>query len=174
MEFFDAYLLLVRLQMRTAVGGELFLMISGHEYLFIPTAFRPFRTAVDRNENYFLSNSVLLCKEGTPHQPDNKQGSEKMVEGWRINVESCCSLTREQYDFIRWKLSVLAVSTRGLFDDPVLSTAQSLQAYYASEYHAQETAQHIKAYLQTIEQGAQVIVTLLPAQWERSQKDQLP
>jgi hypothetical protein len=97
-----------------------------------------------------------------------------MVHGWLVTVEPCGSLTQEQHKFIRWKLSILAVSTQGLFDDPVLVNGHSLQAYYTADHHAQETAEHILAYLQTIDQDKHVLVSLLPAQWDRSQKDQLP
>ncbi len=96
-----------------------------------------------------------------------------MVDGWFISVGPCYSLTEEQSEFIRWNLTVLAVSTRGLFDDPVLFTGQSLQAHYTADYHAQETCEHIKAYLQTIKQDNHVTVNICPAQWDRSRVDQL-
>ncbi len=96
-----------------------------------------------------------------------------MINGWFISVGPCCTLTEEQLDHIRWKLSVLAVSTRGLFDDPVLYTGQSLQAYYTTDYHARETCQHIRAYLQSIQQDKKVQVAISPAQWDRSLRDQL-
>jgi hypothetical protein len=97
-----------------------------------------------------------------------------MVDGWLISVEPCCTLTEEQLEHIQWKLSVLAVSTQGLFDDPVLSIDQSLQAHYITEYHARETCQHIQAYLQTIQQDEHVKITLTTKQWDRSHINQLP
>lgn len=96
-----------------------------------------------------------------------------MVEGWFVSIEPCYSLTQEQLDHIRWTLSILAVSTRGLFDDPVIFTGQSMQAHYTTEYRAQETCDHIRAYLQTIHQDQHVKVTLSPATWDRSRINQL-
>jgi hypothetical protein len=95
-----------------------------------------------------------------------------MVEGWLVVIEPTCSLTQEQCGVLKGKLSVLAVSMRGLFDDPVLLTTQGLQAFYTYDYMAQETTEHIRAYLQAIGQDGHILVTLLPAQWDRSQRDQ--
>jgi hypothetical protein len=97
-----------------------------------------------------------------------------MIDGWCITVEPCGSLSQQQGDFIRWKLSILAVSTPGLFDDPVLFTGHSWQAYYLQEYHATETAEQVKAYLQSIGRDGQIRIRLQASQWDRSQKDQLP
>lgn len=96
-----------------------------------------------------------------------------MVDGWLVTVEPCKTLTQEQTDFIRWKLSVLAISTRGIFDDPVDITDYLMQAHYHREYHATETAEHIRAYLQTIGKDGQITVTMQTTQWDRSQRDLL-
>ncbi len=97
-----------------------------------------------------------------------------MVDGWLVTVEPCKTLTQEQTDFIRWKLSILAVSTRGLFDNPVQISGQSMQAYYYRDYHATETAEHIRTYLQSIGRDGQITVTLQTTRWNRSQRDLLP
>lgn len=89
----------------------------------------------------------------------------RVIDGWLIEISTFSSLTQEQFDNIKDELRILAVSTRGLFDDPVLFEGQIVRAYYMRDYHANETADHIRAYLKLIGQDGPVNVVLQAAQW---------
>lgn len=87
--------------------------------------------------------------------------------GFRVQVENIALLTQEQRQDLRRKLGVLAVSTRGLFADPVQVTGPHMTAHYSDELYAQETVHHLYRYLQQISMESKVKVTLHPAQWQR-------
>jgi hypothetical protein len=89
----------------------------------------------------------------------------RVVDGWLVEITTIPSLMQEQCDDIGRELRVLAVSTRGLFDDPVLCEGQTMRAHYLQDYHAHETVEHIRTYLQLIGLNDQVSVVLQAAQW---------
>ena len=97
-----------------------------------------------------------------------------MRSGFYLEIENITLLTHEQRDILRRELTVLAVSTTTLFDDPIKLVGQRMTAHYAYAYHAQETRMHVCRYLQHIGMESTVKVTLQPAQWERMHQWDLP
>lgn len=99
---------------------------------------------------------------------------EEMRSGFCLEIENIGLLTQEQCHTLHKELSVLAVSTTTLFDDPIKVVGQRMTAHYSYEYHAQETRKHVGQYLQQIGMESRVRVTLQPAQWEPMHQWDLP
>jgi hypothetical protein len=92
----------------------------------------------------------------------------RLVDGFSLEVGNISSLNEEQRQEIIGKLRVLAVSTQGLFDDPVLRQGEKVVAYYIHDYYADETRRAVAQYLQEIGMDGTMPVLLRPAQWYRS------
>lgn len=90
-----------------------------------------------------------------------------MRSGFCLEIENMALLTEAQCNVLRRELTVLAVSTTGLFDDPINVVGPRMTTHYAYEYHAEETRQHLCRYLQQIGMESMVKVTLRPTQWRR-------
>jgi hypothetical protein len=96
--------------------------------------------------------------------------NEYLRTGFRLVVENTYFLTETQCTYLIRKIGVLAVSTRGLFDNPVLVEKQRIVAYYTLDYAAQETTKHVQQYLKEIGMEDRITVELQPAQWQRQEE----
>lgn len=72
------------------------------------------------------------------------------IKGYCLTIRQARYLLEEQCAYLLSMMSVCTVSTRGLFDDPVLVKNGTLQAYYTRDYCVQETGEQIKRSLQEI------------------------
>src|SRR5579871_6127158 len=97
-------------------------------------------------------------------------GEGSMYYGFRVEVENITLLTEEQRQKLHKKLAVLAVSTKGLFADPVRVTEDSMAAHYTQELYAQETVQHLYRCLQEMRMENAIKVTVQSAQWQRREE----
>jgi hypothetical protein len=96
-----------------------------------------------------------------------------MYHGFRVEVENITLLTEEQRQKLHKKLAVLAISTNGLFADPVQVTEDRMAAHYTQELYAQETVQHLYRCLQEMRMENTIKVTVQPAQWQRREEQGL-
>lgn len=93
-----------------------------------------------------------------------------MYYGFLVEVENIALLTEEQRQKLHKELAVLAISTNGLFADPVQVTEHRMAAHYTQELYAQETVQHLYRCLQEMGMENTIKVTVQPAQWQRREE----
>lgn len=89
----------------------------------------------------------------------------RIVNGYHLEIKPTAHLSKEHYSYLIWKLGVLAVSTKGFYDNPVLAGDNILEAYYSRKEYVQETEQQIKSYLQEIGINGKINVAVQATEW---------
>ncbi len=85
----------------------------------------------------------------------------RIVQGYQLKIQETSHLSEEEYEHVRAKVAVFAVSLKSIFGDPILIEGDSITTHYKREDYARETLKHVEDYLQSIKMTDRVAVTFV-------------